>query len=111
VEIIETTNQKSGRVSFECENRHIWECMDVASNGESFFRQWWQCADLIDGYYRNHNRVETLEDGMKYLLKKDRCELCLEVNTEGKNVTCKITGSVVGDINNRNHDCPLKGGK
>ncbi len=36
-----------------------------------------------------------------------RCESCLSVDFEGRNVTCKLTGSIVGDVNKINFNCPL----
>jgi hypothetical protein len=38
---------------------------------------------------------------------ENRCESCLSINTEGRNVTCRITGSIIGDISKINFDCPL----
>lgn len=42
--------------------------------------------------------------------KEERCETCLNVNfsgNNGKNVTCKLTGSMVNDVNRINADCPI----
>jgi hypothetical protein len=44
-------------------------------------------------------------------MEDKRCELCLSVDIQGnnyKNVTCKITRSIIDDISKVNHDCPLK---
>jgi hypothetical protein len=40
-------------------------------------------------------------------MQDNRCEICSDCDTSGKNVTCKMTGSVVVDICKRNFDCPL----
>jgi hypothetical protein len=44
--------------------------MDVATTGESTFQEWWQCTVLVEGYFKNHNRVETFKEAVNYLLKK-----------------------------------------
>ena len=46
----------------------------------------------------------------RWASNKPRCETCQSVDfagNNGKNVTCKLTGAVVHDINNINFDCPL----
>jgi hypothetical protein len=53
--------------SYSFNNRHMWACMDTASTGESYFKEWFQTADLIDGYYKNHKRFETRENAVKYI--------------------------------------------
>lgn len=50
---------------------------------------------------------EKLIEGSKRMNDRYRCELCLSVDTNGKNVTCSITGNVIADISKRNVECPI----
>lgn len=45
---------------FKKENRHIWCCLDRSMGGVV-----WQTADLVDGYYQNHKKFDTLTSALE----------------------------------------------
>jgi hypothetical protein len=49
-------------VSFAKGNLHIWKFYENMTNG---YNQKWQTAFIIDGYFRNHQSFDTIEEAMQ----------------------------------------------